>query len=164
MRTPLLVAATLFGQLLLGCPGVPALLGDINLPVVWIVGPTMLRYERGWPYLALAIGLTWDIVLAEDLVGPGGIAWSASALICSLLAGLVADRSPRAWFFFGAVATATIIIVRQLALLPLGRASWAWLYVARSMLLSAGWCGLVGFTLSLGLPQRWQRYRSRRLR
>jgi hypothetical protein len=137
---------------------------ELFVPVVWVVGPCLQRHDQGWPYMALAIGLAWDVLL-EPIIGPGGIAWSAAALVCCRLAGVVADRSPRAWIAFGAVATATILLVRQLTLLPLGMAEPVqWLSLLRSILLTGVWCGLVNWVYLLDLPQRWRQHRARRLR
>jgi hypothetical protein len=164
VKTALLVAATLLLQYLLGLPGMPHWSVDLMVPMVWVVGPSLLRHERQWPYLALTVGLAWDLLL-EPIVGPGGIAWSASALVCWGLAVVVADRSPRAWFAFGAVGAAVVILVRQLALLPLGQAApLLWVSLFRSILLTGIWCGMVSWIIVLDLPQRWRRYRARRLR
>jgi hypothetical protein len=159
-----LIAATLLAQCVLGLPGIPYWAAELIVPVVWVVAPCLLHHDQGWPYQALGIGLAWDILL-EPIIGPGGIAWSAAALVCSGLAIVVADRSPRAWIAFGAIAAAAILVVRQLALLPLGQAEpLQWLSLLRSMLLTGAWCGLVNWVILLDLPRRWRQHRARRLR
>lgn len=164
MRTVVLVAAAMIVQIALGWPFAPGWLASILLPMVFVVGPPLLLEERRWPHSALALGLLWDL-LFEPVIGPGAIAWSAAAVVVSLLVPLVADRSPRAWLAFGALGALVMISVRWVALLPLGLPgdlSW------RSLLLSVGltglWCGLVGWIIALDLPTRWQVHRARRLR
>ena len=86
----------------------------------------------------------------EPVIGPGGIAWSAGALVINRLAGIVADRSARAWFAFGAVGTATVTLVHRLALLPLGITEpWRWIDLVLSLGLTALWCGTVGWIRAL---------------
>lgn len=164
MKIAFLVALTLVVQLALGWPTAPAWLATILLPMLFIIGPPLLREERRWPHAALALGLAWDLVL-EPVIGPGAIAWSAAAVAVSAVVPLVADRSPRAWLAFGALGTATVILARHLALMPLGLATELTLrYLVTSIVLTSLWCGLVGWLLALGLPGRWRRYRARKLR
>lgn len=164
IRIVLLSILTLVVQRILGMPGLPSWPPEILLPAVWIVAPPLLHHERGWPYHALFLGLGWDLLL-EPVVGPGGIAWTAAALSMYALAGLVADRSAKAWVGFGAVCAAVVIVVRHLALFPLGLAAPLSLqHAVRSILLTALWCGFVGVVVSLDLPARWRRYKTRRLR
>ena len=75
----LLVVATFVVQRMLGLPGVPVWAGDVWLPMVWLVGLSLLHPRSRWPYAGIALGLAWDVTL-ELLVGPGGIAWSAAQL------------------------------------------------------------------------------------
>lgn len=159
-----LAVLTLIIQRVLGMPGLPAWSAEILLPTVWIVAPPLLHRERHWPYHALMLGLGWDLLL-EPVVGPGGIAWTAAALAVGALSGLVAHRSTRAWAIFGAAAVLVVVAVRSLAYLPLGLATEPNLaHVARSVVLTALWCGLVGWLIGLDLPTRWRRYTARRLR
>lgn len=155
---------TLLVQRLLGMPGLPFWTAEIILPVVWIVAAALLRKERGWPYEALLLGLVWDLLL-EPVIGPGGIAWSAACLALYALAGVVADRSPRAWAGFGLVGAAMVTLVHQAALIPLGLPFSLTLgHWVRSLILTSAWCGLVGVLLALDLPSQWRTYRSRKLR
>ncbi len=164
MTIPLLIAATLLLQRLLGAPGGPPWSGLLLVPVVWVVGPALLGWGRRWVWICLAIGLGWDLLL-EPVIGPGAIAWSASALVLLWLASIVADRSPKAWMAFGAVATAIVIIVHRLALLPLGVIRPVrWIDLAVSVAATALWCFLVGWIRSLDLPKRWRARRARTLR
>lgn len=164
MIVVLLAVATLAIQVALGLPSAPAFLAAILLPMVFIIGPPLLVSDRRWPHFALALGLAWDLML-EPVVGPGAIAWSAAAVVIGAVVPLVADRSPRAWLAFGALGAAIVILVRALALLPLGMATGL---TSRSVLISvvltAVWCGLVGWILALDLPSRWNTYRARTLR
>ena len=158
------VVLTLLVQRVLGMPGLPAWSADVMVPVVWVVALTLLRGERNWPVEALLIGLAWD-VLFEPVIGPGGIGWSAAALALNGLATVVADRSPRAWAGFGAVAALLIVTIHRLALLPLGFSfSLTLTESIRTALLSGAWCGTVGLVLGLDLPKSWRAYRARRLR
>jgi len=162
--TLLLVALSLAAQLLLGWPLWPGWLASILLPMVFVVGPPLLREERRWPHFAILLGLAWDLVL-EPVVGPGAIAWSAAAVLVGVLAPLVADRTPKAWFAFGAVGALVMVSVRQLALLPLGIATpLTWRFVLVTAGLTAVWCGGVGWLLAVDLPTRWRAYRARKLR
>jgi len=164
MKTIFLVALTLIVQVALGWPESPGWLSAILLPMVFVVGPPLLLEERRWPHFALALGLAWDLVL-EPVVGPGAIAWSAGAVAVSAVVPLVADRSPRAWLAFGALGAAIMIVVRNLALVPLGLAAdLTWGYLLLSVLLTSLWCGLVGWVIALDLPARWRSHRARTLR
>jgi hypothetical protein len=164
LTTALLIAATLLLQRALGAPGGPHWSGLLLLPMVWIVGPALIRGGRRWVWIALAIGLGWDLLL-EPIVGPGAIAWSAAALAAFWLAGFVADRSPKAWFAFAAVATVVVGQVHRLALLPLGVGRpVGWIDLLISVIATALWCGLVGWLLALDLPTRWRTWRARKLR
>ena len=103
--------------------------------MVWIVGPAMRQGNARWTYLGLGVGLGWDLVVQEVVIGPGGIAWSAAALMAFTAAGIVADRSPRAWFALGALGSLVVMSVRYVALLPLGLATpIPWLTLVRSPL------------------------------
>lgn len=164
MTQALLILVTLLLQRALGSPGGPQWSGLVLLPVVWIVGPALHAVGRRWIWIGLVIGLGWDLLL-EPIIGPGGIAWSAAALATTWLAGIVADRSPKAWFAFGLVATAVVLIVHRLALLPLGMdPGWRWVDLGLSIIATAAWCGLVGWVLSLDLVTRWRGWRARKLR
>jgi hypothetical protein len=154
---------TLVVQRVLGMPGLPLWTPEILLPTVWIVAPPLLHRERHWPYHALLLGLGWDLLM-EPVVGPGGISWTAAALAVDALGGLVAHRSTWAWAGFGSAAVLVIVAVRSITYLPLGLATAPSLaHVVRSAVLTALWCGLVGWLIGLDLPTRWQRYRARRL-
>ena len=77
---------------------------------------------------------------------PGAIAWSAAALATIRLAGIVADRSPKAWFAFGGLAAAVMLIVQRLALLPIGvAAGWRLTDLGLSAVATGAWCGAVGW-------------------
>ncbi|NOZ79420.1 MAG: hypothetical protein GXP48_09650 [Acidobacteria bacterium] len=160
----LLFLATFGAQAVLVVPGAPAWAGSVLLPVVWIVWLVMRPRRQNPVFLAIALGLVWD-VLFEPVIGPGGIAFSAAVLVISWLAVHVADRSPLAWAGAGGAATAVILLVRHVALLPLGLAGR--LVVVpffRSVLLTGGWCLVVGWILSADLGRWWRRLRTRRLR
>jgi hypothetical protein len=164
VTAPLLIAATLLLQRLLGAPGGPYWSGLLLLPAIWVVGPMLLGGGRRWVWIAVAIGLGWDVLL-EPIIGPGAIAWSAAAVSLLWLASIVADRSPKAWLGFGAVAAAIVILVHRLALLPLGLPRPVrWIDLALSVAVTALWCGLVGWIRSLNLPKRWRARRARTLR
>ena len=164
MKVALLVTLTLVAQIVLGLPESPPWLTAILLPMVFVVGPPLLMADRRWPHFALLLGLAWDLVI-EPVVGPGAIAWSASAVAVSYVVPLVADRSPRAWAAFGALGAGLMIVVRQLALMPLGLAAeLTGSYVLLSVSLTSLWCGLVGWIIALELPMRWATYRARKLR
>ena len=164
MRIVVLAAVTLAIQRALGWPGGPPWATLLLLPMVFLVAPAMLHHDRRWVQFAIVLGLAWDIVL-ESVIGPGGIAWSACALVIAWLAGIVADRSARAWFAFGAVGAAIMTLARRVALLPLGISeAWRWTDLALCVGLTALWCGFVGWILGLDIPTRWRRHRARKLR
>lgn len=164
MTQSLLIAVSLLLQRALGAPGGPQWAGLVLIPVVWIAGPALLTSGRRWVWIAMVIGLGWDLLM-EPVIGPGGIAWSAAALACLRLAGIVADRSAKAWFAFGGFAAAVVLTVHRVSLVPLRMApGWRWIDVAASILATAAWCGLVGWVLSLDLPSRWRSWRARKLR
>lgn len=164
MKMVLLIGLTLVVQVGFGWPSSPSWMSNLFLPMVFVVGPPLLFKERRWPHFAIALGLAWDLVL-EPVVGPGAIAWSAAAVVVSIVVPLVADRSPRAWVVFGALGTVLLIVVRHLAMMPLGLPSDLTLrYLMTSTLLTSLWCGLVGWIISLDLPSRWIAHRARKLR
>jgi hypothetical protein len=132
--------------------------------MVFVVVPPLLREERRWPHTALALGLAWDVVL-EPVVGPGAIAWSAAAVAVGAVVPLVADRSARAWLASGAFGALVFVLVRHLARLPLGLPSdFSWRWLLSAMVLTALWCGAVGWSIALDLPTRWRTHRARKLR
>lgn len=164
MTMVLLAVGALLTQVAFGLPGAPAWLAAVLLPTVFIVGGPLRSGERRWPHAAIGLGLAWDLML-EPVIGPGAIAWSAAAITIGAVVPLVADRSPRAWFAFGALGAALMIFVRRLALIPLGLAAdLSWSYVFTSVVLTGAWCGLVGWILALDLPSRWRTHRARKLR
>lgn len=164
MKLAILIVVSLVAQVALGRPAAPDWFSLILLPTVFIIAPSLLHAERRWPHFALVLGLAWDLML-EPVVGPGAIAWSAAAVVVSLVAPLVANRSTRAWLAFGALGAALMIIVRHLALLPLGLATTlTWEYLLTSVALTSVWCGLVGWVIAMDLPVRWRGYRARKLR
>lgn len=164
MKTVLLVSLTLIAQRALGWPGLPPWTGFLLLPMVWIVGPPLERHEHRWIYLAIPLGLAWDLLL-EEVVGPGGISWSGAALALSLLAGIIADRTPKAWLALGAAGAAVVLVVRFVAMLPLGVPTDLTLRrLALSVVATGAWCGLVGWLRSLDLRSRWRAFRARKLR
>lgn len=164
LRLIIPVLLTLLVQRMLGVPGLPPWTAEILLPTVWIVAAALLVRDRGWPYAAMVLGLFWDLLL-EPVVGPGGIAWSAAALALYALAGVVADRSAKAWAGFGAVGAAVIFVMHHIALLPLGLApSFSAMHLVRTVLLTSVWCGLVKIVILLDLPAQWREYRVRKLR
>jgi hypothetical protein len=159
-----LILLTFLGQRVLGVPAAPRWAGELLLPMVWLVGPAMT--ERAWRHAlpGLWIGLLWDLVL-EPVIGPGAIAWSAAGLAVRALASVLADRSARAWFVFGALGVVLVAPTRALVELPLGIITpIGWGHLLRSSIFTATWCGLVGWFLGLDLPSRLRRYRARRLR
>ena len=163
-RIVVLATVTLIVQRVLGMPGMPAFLSQIILPMVWIVAVSLIRKERHWPYEALLFGLAWDLLFGP-VVGPGGIAWTASCLGLYGLASVVADRSPRAWAAFGAFGAVVVILVQRLAMIPLGLATSLTLQqLLWSALLTGLWCGLVGMVLALEFGKHWRAYRVRKLR
>jgi hypothetical protein len=160
----LLIVITLLLQRALGAPGGPHWSGLLLLPMVWVVGPVLLQGGRRWVWVALAIGLGSDLLL-EPIIGPGAIAWSAAALVVLWLAGIIADRTPKAWLALAAVATVVVIEVHRVALLPLGVSRpVGWIDLLLSAIVTAGWCGLIGWLLALDLPKRWHAWRARKLR
>ena len=164
MTHALLMAITLLLQRALGAPGGPQWAGLVLLPVAWIVGAALTTGGRRWVWIALVIGLGWDVLL-EPVVGPGGIAWSAAALSVLRLAAIVADRSSKSWFAFGAVGAGVVLVIQRLALFPLGmNPGWNWTDLGLCMVGTAVWCWSVGFILQLDLPARWQAWRARKLR
>ena len=166
MRTRVFALAllTLIAQRLLGAPGLPMWLSEINLPTVLIVAASLRGREWRWPYGALLLGLGWDLLL-EPVVGPGGVAWSAAALCLLALAFFVADRSAKAWAVFGAVGALVVTLVHEVALLPLGLGtSMTVPHLVRTTILSGLWCGLVNVVLVLDIPTRWRAHRVRKLR
>lgn len=164
MTLLLLALAVLLLQIVLGLPGAPSWCAAVFLPMVFIVGGPLRSAERRWPHSAIGLGLAWD-VLFEPVIGPGAIAWSAAAVVLGAVVPLVADRSPKAWTAFGALGATLVIVVRYLALLPLGlAAALSWSSALTTILLTAFWCGLVGWVIALDLPVRWRGYRARKLR
>ena len=83
MKFGILVIGSLIVQYCLGWPWVPAWIGDIYIPMVFLVGACMLFHGRKWPYLALAIGLGWDLLM-ESVTGPCVSACFASSLVVLL--------------------------------------------------------------------------------
>lgn len=156
--------AALTVQRLLGLPPLPGWSTALVVPMVLLVVP-LGRDERPSPVAAgLLLGLAWDVVM-EPVVGPGGIAWSATALVLRAVATVVADRSPAAWAGFGAIGAGCLTLVQWLVLLPLGVApALAATRLGLAMLLTGAWCGLLGWVDLADLPARWQRWRTRRLR
>jgi hypothetical protein len=165
MTRLVLVLATLAAQRALGAPGMPGLAGELLLPLVWIVGPPLREHTSGHWFFAMILGLGWDLVL-EPVVGPGGIVWSAAALGVAAVAGVVADRSPKAWLALGSLAALMVLALRHAVLWTLGLTSPvpSAPQVLRCVLLGGLWCFLVGWVLALDLPTRWRHWRARRLR
>ena len=164
MRIALLIALTLLFQRAMGSPGGPDWAGFVLLPMAWLAGSAVLATGQRWIWIALVIGLGWDFLL-EPIIGPGGIAWSAAALVIHRLATIIADRSPKAWFAFGMVGSSVVLLMHRLALLPLGiHQGWHWMDLGVTVLATAIWCGLVGWIFSLDIAARWRSYRARKLR
>jgi hypothetical protein len=164
MKISLLAALTLLIQRALGSPAMPEWAALAILPMVFVVGASLLQFDWRWTQLAILLGLGWDLIL-EPVIGPGGIAWSASALALSALAGIVADRSPRAWFAFGAAGAVVVIVVRWIALVPLGSTTALdWRNLLYSAVATAIWCGLAGWIRAIDVAARWRAYRARELR
>ena len=166
MRVRLIVPVllTLLVQRMLGMPGLPPWTGEILLPMVWVVAAALMVRERTWPWEALVLGIVWDLLL-EPVVGPGGIAWSAAGVALYALAGVVADRSARAWAGFGVLGAIVVFVTHYLALLPLGLApTLTATHLIRTALFTGAWCGLVKIVLALNLPSQWRAYRVRKLR
>ena len=164
MKVFLAVLLTYMVQWMLGIPAAPSWLQWVLLPMVWIVAPPMRhRFDRIF-FVGLALGLGWDL-LFEPIVGPGMIAWSATALVVAWIIRKVGDHSARSWSILGAVGTVLVSGVAYLALLPLGAASLPRLAdLAVGAILTGLWCGLVAFVLAMNLPARVRRYRRSRLR
>jgi len=164
VKLALLIAFALAVQVTFAFPAMPEWLPSILLPMVFVIGPPLFYPERRWPHAAFALGLAWDAVL-EPVIGPGAIAWSVAAVVISYVIPLVTDRSPRAWVAFGALGTVIMVLTRHLALIPLGLpTAVTFRSLALTVLLTAGWCGLVGWLLALDLPTRWRAFRARKLR
>ncbi len=163
-RIFVLAATTLVFQRILGLPGLPAWAPEVVLPMAWIVGSILRSNEKRWPFEALLLGLAWDLLL-EPVVGPGGIAWTATSLCLMAMGGVVADRSAKSWAAFGAAGALVLTTVYHLTLLPLGLAASLTLSsLLRTAALTGLWCGLVGVVLALDLPKQWRAYRVRKLR
>ena len=160
----LLVLATFGAQAVLTVPGAPPWASSTLLPLVWVVWLAM-QPEEGHPFIvAVVLGLVWD-ALFEPVIGPGGVAFSAALLVVMWLAMHVADRSPLAWGGGGAVAAASTLLVRHVALVPLGLAGRIDATpLLRSIGLTAGWCLIVGWILQANLAGHWRRLRARKLR
>lgn len=159
-----LVVSTLVVQRVLGMPGFPPWCGEVVLPMVFLVAPALRSSEGHRIWWALGLGLAWDVTL-EPVVGPGGISWTAAAVALHGMASFLADRTPRAWLVCGGVATVVLLIMRELALSPLGLGTpLVWVTLLRSAALTGLWCGAVGGVMALDLPSRWRRYHARRLR
>jgi hypothetical protein len=164
LKIAILAVVTLVLQRALGMPGMPLWLSHLILPMIWIVAASLVRKERRWPYEALLLGLSWDLLFGP-VVGPGGIAWTAACLSLYGLASVVADRSPRAWAAFGAVGTVIVVLVQRLAVMPLGLASSLTIsQLAWSAILTGLWCGFVGTILALDLGKHLRAYQVRKLR
>jgi len=164
VKTAALVLACLILQRMLSIPGVPAWAAGILVPAVLVVGRPLLGLEGRPFWFGLALGLGWDVVI-EPVVGPGGIYWSASALIVAWTIRFIADRSPWAWAGMGALVAVLVAVLRHLILLTLGVSDGLWWYgVGRSALLTGALCGVVAWILVIDLPSRWLDYRRRRLR
>jgi len=157
------VTATLLVQRLLGAPGIPPWLSLALLPMVWLVAPPMLHRRDNPLVLGLLTGLGWDLLL-EPVIGPGGIAWSGTALVVVWVAGRIADRSPKAWGAIGTLGALVVTGLDHLAALPLGGAALpSPVTVALQALATGLWCSLAGWLVTADLPVRWRRFRTRRL-
>ncbi len=151
-------------QGLFGIPGSPAWLVDLMLPVPWLLAPVLLGRRVSVFGLGLALGLAWDLVTGS-IVGPGAIAWSAAGLAVDRSSQVIADRSVLAWGAFGMVCAALAIMLRQVALLPLGEdGGWGWYRLARSVVLTGVLSAAVGWMIQLDLIARWKLYQRRKLR
>lgn len=165
MKTVALVVATLVVQRLFGLPGAPAWLAQLELTTVWVVAPALRRHDTSWVLATVLLGIGWDVALDQPVIGPGGIAWSAAALVVAALTSVVADRSPKAWLACGAVAAVVATLGLEVARLPLGLAALPTTgSLVRTAVLSAAWCGLVGWLSEVDFAARWHDHRSRRLR
>ena len=164
MKTAILIVLTLVAQRMLVLPGMPSWGAVVLLPAAWVVGFSLDRkYEH--PFLfGVALGLAMDLLL-QPLVGPGGIAWSLASLVARWAAARVAARSPLTWAGMGALVAALVPLGRSLAEAPFGVAAAP---IPQNFLagvaLTSLWCGLVGWALSLNVPERWRRMRTRKLR
>jgi hypothetical protein len=164
MRTAVLVVVTLILQRALGWPGMPSIAGLVTLPVVWIVAGAMVHHDRRWTQLAILLGLGWDMIL-EPVIGPGGIAWCAAAIALSALANVIADRSEKAWFVFGAAGTFLVILIRWLVSFPIGiHTPIVWSALLLNVLFTSAWCGFVGWIRAQDITVKWRAYRARKLR
>jgi hypothetical protein len=165
VKIVLLVVLTLVVQRLFGVPGAPAWLAQLELTTVWVVAPALRRHDSSWVLATVLLGVGWDVALDQPVIGPGGIAWSVAALAVTGLTSVVADRSPKAWLACGAIAAVVATLSLQIARLPLGLAalpttgSLVW-----TAILSAAWCGVVGWLSQIDFAVHWHRHRSRRLR
>lgn len=159
-----LIALSLLGQRLFGAPGMPPWAGELLLPMAFVVGLALRHKPWRSAIPGLWLGLAWDVAL-EQVVGPGGIAWCAAGLATRAVGGMLADRSTRAWAVLGGLGALLVVLTRAAVELPLGGlTSFGVDHVLRSVALTAGWCGLVGWVRGLDLPGRWRLHRSRRLR
>jgi len=164
MKVSILAALSLIVQYCLGWPGVPAWAGDIKIPIVFLVAACMLFHRGKWPYLPLAIGLGWDLLM-EGVIGPGGIAWGAAALVLEALATVIADRQPRTWIVFGALGAVLVTFFRFLTCVPLGLSlPLTFPGLAQMAFFTGLWCGLAGWIIELNPASRWVHYRAKRLR
>ena len=163
-RVVLLLAVAFAAQAAFGLPGAWPMAAALLLPMPWVVGPPLLTPNRRWYALSFIVGCVWD-ALFEPVIGPGVIAWSGASLLAWSYAGVVTDRSPRSWFVLGAVGSLTVVLLRGLSLVPLGIRSFAsWPWIGSSIALTALWCGLVGWVISMDFPRRWRVYHARTLR
>ncbi|HHQ48781.1 MAG TPA: hypothetical protein ENK19_07850 [Acidobacteria bacterium] len=164
MIIALAVFLTFAAQWVLGLPATPSWLQWTLLPMVWIVGPPMRhRFDRVF-LTGLGLGLAWD-VLFDPVVGPGAIAWSATALVAAWTVRKAGDHTARSWALIGAGGALVVAGVRYLALLPLGLAAVPRPVDLGVMAFSTGlWCGLVAVLLGLDLPARIRSFRRSRLR
>lgn len=164
MTSVVAVIAALVVQRLLGLPPLPAWSAAMVVPMAIVVVPLIRGEQRSPIATAVLLGLAWDIVM-EPVVGPGGIAWSATTVVLGVVATVVANRSVAAWAGFGAIGAGVLVAVHWLALLPLGLApTLGATRLALAMSLTGAWCGLLGWVDAADLPSRWRRWRIRRLR
>ncbi len=164
MKWAILVAATYLVQRLLGAPGMPWWAAAPLLPAVWLIVP-VVRGGRPHPLaLGIGAGVAWDLLM-EPIVGPGGIAWSAAAIVVAWSASRFGDRRPKTWGLLGLAAAAVIVTVRHLALALIGGApAAAGGALALRIALTGAWCWLTAAIAAANLPTRWRRLRRRRLR
>ena len=164
MKLALGVVGTLLLQRALGWPGIPPGATLILLPMPFIVASRISAREARWPWLGLAVGLGWDVMVASPVIGPGGIAWSAAGAVVGGVTAVVADRSAKMWFLLGGLGAAVVLVVQEVALLPLGLASPPHpATVATIALTTALWCAAVGAVRTASLAARWRRWRARKL-